>query len=102
MQFPHRQRPQSIVTKHPHVELTPVDILLGDRGGTDPLVDEGDALLKLFVGVYDGRLRNTIRGVLAQALDDQRQRESLRAPDLAMHGEYRESRHPDAMVMHKR
>src|SRR5262249_2445158 len=38
---------------------------------------------------------------LAQADDDQRQREALRAPDLAALGKYRKGRNRDPMVMHQ-
>ena len=38
------------------------------------------------------------RGILAQALDDQREAEPRRAPDLASHREDREGRHRDAVV----
>ena len=43
-----------------------------------------------------------IGGVLAQALDDQRQRKARRPPDLAAHRKHREGRHRDAMIMHQR
>src|SRR6185437_12474378 len=73
-QFPNRQDPQPIVAEHADIELAPLDILLGDGGSSDLLVNEGDALRELLVGVDDGCLRDAPRSILAQTLDDQRQR----------------------------
>src|SRR5215510_2708202 len=43
-ELPYRQHPQPLVAEHADIELTSLDILLGDGGGADPLVNEGDAL----------------------------------------------------------
>src|SRR5690242_2293983 len=43
-QLPNRQNPQPIVAEHADIELTSLDILLGDGGRSDLLVDEGNAL----------------------------------------------------------
>src|SRR5262249_15308073 len=55
-QFPNRQNSQPIVAEHSDIEFTSLDILLGDGGGSDLLVDEGDALCELFVRFDDGCL----------------------------------------------
>jgi hypothetical protein len=41
---------------HPHVDVTPLDILLGDGGSRDLLMNEGDALFELFIRVDNGCL----------------------------------------------
>jgi hypothetical protein len=69
-QFPNRQHSQPIVAEHADIKLTSLDILLGDRGGPDPLMDEGDALCELLVRIDDGCLRDTPGSILVQALDD--------------------------------
>src|SRR6185437_7396873 len=71
-QFPDRQHLQPVVAEHADIEFASLDILLGDGGGSDPLVDEGDALDKLLIRIDDGCLRNTAGSILVQALDDQR------------------------------
>ncbi|MGA2126716.1 MAG: hypothetical protein ABSG76_11250 [Xanthobacteraceae bacterium] len=61
-------------------------------------MDEGHALDQLLVGVDHGALRDSDRGVLAQALDDEREAEARRAADLAAHREDGECRHRNSMV----
>ena len=75
-QFPNRQNAQPIVAEHGDIELTSLDVLLGDGGSSEPLVNEGDALCELLVRIDDGRLRDPEGSILAQALDDQRQRKA--------------------------
>src|SRR5471032_492420 len=101
-QFPNRQHSQPIITEHADIKLTSRDILLGDRGGSDPLVDEGDALCELLVRIDDGCLRDTPGSILVQALDDQRQRKTRWAFDLSAHREYGEGRHRDPAMVHQR
>src|ERR1700757_4333743 len=55
-QFPNRQHSQPIVAEHADIELTSLDILLDDRGSSDPLVDESDALCELLVRIDNGCL----------------------------------------------
>ena len=73
-QLPHRQHPQPRVAEHSDIELTPLDILLGDGGSADLLVNEGDALREFLIRVDNGCLRDATGSVLGQALDEQRQR----------------------------
>ncbi len=68
----------------------------------DPLVDEGDALRELLVGIDDRGLRDAEGPVHVQALDDQRQRKARRALHLAAHREDGEGRRRDPAVMHQR
>ena len=81
-QLQYRQDPQPIVAEHAKIELPSLDILLGDGGSADPLVDEGDALCELLVCLDDGCLRDTRGSILVQAFDDQRQRKTRRPPTL--------------------
>ncbi|MGY4433630.1 hypothetical protein ACVWWO_006107 [Bradyrhizobium sp. F1.13.1] len=76
--------------------------LLGDGGGFDPFVDEGDPLGQLLVGVDDRCLRDAERAIHVQALDDQRQRKTRRAFHLAAHREDGKGRRGDPAVMHQR
>jgi hypothetical protein len=62
---------------------TTLDVLLGDGGGSEPVVNEGDTLRELLVRIDDGCLRDPEGSVLAQALDDQRQRKARRPFHLA-------------------
>src|SRR6516225_4053023 len=101
-QFPDRQRSQPIVAEHADIELTALDILLGDGGSSDLLVDEGDALCELLVRINDGCLRDTPRSILVQALDNQRQRKTRWPFDLAAHREDGEGRHRDPAIMYQR
>ena len=78
-QFPDRQNAQPVVAEHGDIEFTSFDVLFGDGGGSEPLVNERDALCELLVGIDDGRLRDPEGSVLAQALDDQRQRKARAA-----------------------
>src|ERR1700733_13727656 len=82
-EFPHRQHSQPVVAEDPDIKLAPLDILFGDSGSADPLMNEADALCELVVGVDDGGLRDTIGSVLAQTLDDQGQGKPSRTPDLS-------------------
>ena len=75
LELPDRQHAQPLVAEHADVDLAALDILLGDRRGADPLVDEGDALGELLVAVDDRCLRDAPGRVLADALDDQRERQ---------------------------
>src|SRR5450631_2370666 len=100
-QFPNRQHSQPIITEHADIKLTSLDILLGDRGGSDPLVDKGDALCEFLVRIDDGCLRDTPGSILVQALDDQRQRKTRWAFDLSAHREYGEGRHRDPAMVHQ-
>ena len=65
-ELPHRQHPQPVIAEDPDIELTPLDILFGDSGSANSLMNEADALCELFVGVDDGGLRDTVGPVLAQ------------------------------------
>src|SRR5258708_35950891 len=97
---PHRQHPQPVVTKHPDIELTPLDVLLRNGRGADSFVNEGDALCEFLVGVDDGCLRDAEGRVLAHALDDQRQGQVRWPADLAAHREDREGRHWNPMILY--
>src|SRR6185312_15657537 len=101
-QFPNRQNPQPIVAEHADIELTSLDILLGDGGSSDLLVNEGDALRELLVGVDDGCLRDAPRSILAQTLDDQRQRKARRPFDLMAHRKHGKGRHRDPAIVYQR
>src|SRR4051794_34173246 len=69
-QFPDRQHSQPIIAEYANVKLASFDILLGDGGRSDPLMDEGNALRKLLVRFYDGCLRDAPGSILVQALND--------------------------------
>lgn len=69
-QLPHGQHSQPIVAEHSDVKLTPLDVLLGDCGGAYPLMNEADTLRQLLIGVDDGCLRDAVRPVLTQALNN--------------------------------
>src|SRR5260370_23655739 len=97
---PHRQHPQPVVTKHPDIELTPLDVLLRNGRGADSFVNERDALCEFLVGVDDGRLCDADGRVLAHALDDEGQGHARRPPYLAVHRKDREGGHWDPMVMY--
>ena len=43
-QFPHGKHLQPVVADHPHIEFPPLDVLLDNRVGSDPLVNEGHPL----------------------------------------------------------
>ena len=57
-QFPNRQNSQPMVAEHADIELSSLDVLLGDGGSSEPLVNEGDALCEFLVRIDDGRLRD--------------------------------------------
>ncbi len=92
-QFPNRQNAQPIVAEHGNIELTSFDVLFGDGGSSEPLVNERDALCELLVRIDDGRLRDPEGSVLAQALDDQRQRKARRPFDLSPYRKHGKGRH---------
>ena len=79
LQFPDRQHAAAVVAEHADVDLAALDVLLGDRRGADPLVDEGDALGQRLVALHHRGLRDAHRGILDQALDDQRQLQAAAA-----------------------
>ena len=101
LQLPDRQHAAAVVAEHADVDLAALDILLGDRRGADPLVDEGDALGQRLVALHHRGLGDAHRGVLDQALDDQRQCQPRRPLDLAAHRKHREGRRRHAVVMHE-
>src|SRR5215831_10936316 len=101
-QFPNRQNSQPIVAEHSDIKFTSLDILLGDGGSSDLLVDEGDALCELLVRIDDGCLRDTPGSILVQALDNQRQRKTRWPFDLAAHREHGKGRHRDPAIVHQR
>ncbi len=98
LQLPGRQDSQPLVAQNPDIELPALDVLLGDRGSADPIMDEGDALGELLVGVDHGGLGDAVGAVLAQALDDQWQAEAGGAFYFAPHREHREGRQRDAVI----
>src|SRR5262249_59591609 len=81
LELPDREDTQPLVAEHADVELAALDILLGDGGGADAFVDEAHALGQLFIAVDHRRLRDAPRGVLVQALDDEREGEAGRAAE---------------------
>src|SRR5581483_6562247 len=97
-----RQSAEPVVAEHADIDLATLDILLGDGSRSDLIVDECDALHELLVAVDDGRLRYSPRRILAEALDDQRQRETCGTFDLAAHREYGEGRHRDPAIVDQR
>src|SRR5215510_3541425 len=101
-QFPNRQNAQPIVAEHADIELTPFDVLFGDGGSSEPLVNESDALCELLVRIDDRCLRDPVGSILAQALDDQRQRKARRPPDLVALRKHGEGRHRDPAMVHQR
>ena len=101
LQFPDRQHAAAVVAEHADIDLAALDILLGDRRGADPLVDEGDALGQRLVAFHHRGLGDPHRGILDQALDDQRQLQPRRPLDLAPHREHGEGRRRHAVIMHE-
>ena len=101
-ELPHRQHDETVVTDDADVDFASLDILLGDGGGADAIVDEIHPFGELFVGVDDGGLRNAIGGILVDAFDDERQSKPRRAFDLAALWKHGKGRHRDAMIMHQR
>src|SRR5882757_4574422 len=99
-QFPNRQDAQPIVAEHADIELTTLDVLLGDGGGSEPVVNEGDALREELVRIDDGCLRDPVGSILAQTLDDQRQRKARRPFDLSPYRKHGKGRHRDPTMMH--
>src|SRR5262249_44631814 len=97
-ELPDRQDAKPLVAQYADIELATLDILLGDRRGADPLVDEGHALGELFVAVHHRRLRNAVGGVLVQALDDEREAQTRRTADLAPQRKHGEGRQWDAVI----
>src|ERR1044071_6155626 len=67
-QLPHRQNAQPVVAEHADVKFTSLDVLLGNGGGLEPIVNESDALCEFLVRIDDGRLRYAEGPILAQAL----------------------------------
>ncbi len=68
-QLPHRQNPQPIVAEYADIKFTSLNVLLGDGGGPEPIVNEGDPLCEFLVRIDDGCLRDPEGSILAQALD---------------------------------
>src|SRR5262245_53565942 len=60
LQFPNRQNAQPVVAEHADIELASLDVLLGDSGSSEPLVNEGDALCELLVRIDDRCLRDPV------------------------------------------
>src|SRR6266566_2033635 len=98
LELPDRQDAEPIVPEHADIELPALDVLLGNGRGADPFVDEADTLGKLLVGLHHRRLRDAVGGILVQALDDERQSQARRTPDLAPHREDGECRQRDAVI----
>jgi hypothetical protein len=48
-QFSNAKNPQPIIAEHADIELATLDVLFGDGGGPEPIVNEGDALCQLLV-----------------------------------------------------
>ena len=67
-QFPHRQNPQPFVAEYADIKFTSLNVLLGDGGGPEPIVNEGDPLCEFLVRIDDGCLRDPEGPILAQAL----------------------------------
>src|SRR5437867_4478681 len=57
-ELPNGQDLDSLVPDGAHIDLAPLDILLGDSIGVDALVDKGYTFLQFFRGVYNGGLRD--------------------------------------------
>jgi len=72
-QFPHRQNAQAVVAEHADIKFASLDVLLGDGGGLDLLVNEGDGSASFSSVSTMEDWRDPERSILAQALDDQRQ-----------------------------
>src|SRR5262249_36640645 len=91
LELPDWEDAQPIVTQHADIELAALDILLGNGRGADAVVDEAHALGELFIAVHYRRLRNAPRGILVQALDDEREGEARRAADFSPRREHGKS-----------
>src|SRR5262249_32014494 len=78
-ELPDRKHAKPLIAQHADVELAALDILLGDGRGAYVLMNETHALGKLLVAVHHRCLRDAPRGVLVQALDDERKGEARRA-----------------------
>src|SRR5262249_32305929 len=89
IELPDRENAQAVVAEHADIDFATLDILLGNRGGADPLMDECYALGELLIAVDHRRLRDAVGGVLAQALDDERQAETGWAANLAPQRKHR-------------
>ena len=101
-QFPHRQNAQPVIAEHADIQFTSLNVLFGDGGGPEPIVNEGDALCELLVRIDDGCLRDTEGSILAQALDDQRQGKARGPLDLAAHRKHGKGRYRDPAIVHQR
>ena len=53
-QLPHRQNAQPVVAEHADIKFTSLNVLFGDGGGPEAIVNEGDALCELLVRIDDG------------------------------------------------
>src|SRR5262249_41289093 len=60
LQLPDRQYQQALVADDTDINLPAFDILFGDRGGADALVNEFDALDQLLFAVDDRCLRYAV------------------------------------------
>ena len=61
-QFPDRQEARPVVAEHGDIEFASFDVLFGDGGSSEPVVNRRDALGELLVRISDRRLRSrTIR-----------------------------------------
>ena len=101
LQLPDRQHAAAVVAEHADIDFAALDVLLGDRRGADPLVDERHALGQRLVGLDDRGLGNAHRRVFVQALDDQRKREPRRPLDLAADRKDGEGRRRHAVIVHE-
>ena len=98
LELPDREHAKPLIAEHADVELAALDKLLGDGRGAYAVVDETHALGKLLVAVHHRCLRDAPRGILIQALDDERKGEARRAADLAPQREHGKRRQRDAMI----
>ena len=92
LELPDREHAKPLIAQHADIELATLNILLGDGRGADAVVDEAHALGELFIAVHYGRLRDAPRGILVQALDDEREGEARRAADFSPQREHSKSR----------
>src|ERR1035437_5897314 len=97
-QLPRGERDQPLVSHHAHVQLAPLDELLRDGVGADPLVDEAYAFGELFVRIDDRRLCDAHRRVLDERLHDERKGQARRTLYLPPHREHRELGNANAVI----
>src|SRR5207253_7669836 len=100
-ELPNGQDLDSLVSDGAHIDLAPLDVLLGDRVRADALVDKGYTFLQFFRGVHNGGLRDAEGQLLGKALDDQREAQSPGRAGPVPTGKNREGRHADPMVGHQ-